>query len=128
MVDQPLILQQDINSVIVRLTLNRPEKRNALNIPLLKELYSALNAIQKNQNLRVIILNGSGTIFCAGLDLQEASLIEKENESAALIAKTLSLIYKMPKSRLRLYMERLLPGEQAWLAHAILSWHPQIAG
>ena len=55
---------------VTTLTLNRPDKRNALNIDLMKALRSALEAAG---NARVIVLRGAGEAFCAGLDLEEAA-------------------------------------------------------
>ncbi len=54
---------------ISTITLNRPDKRNAMHAPLIKELLSALkNAINDDQ-VRVIVLNGQGENFCAGGDI-----------------------------------------------------------
>ena len=95
--DQPLILQQAIEPGVALLTLNRPDKRNALNIPLLKALSSVLENIRKDTSQRVIIVNGAGPVFCSGLDLQEAGQIENEKESASLIGHVLTLIYHLPQ-------------------------------
>jgi len=56
---------------IARITLNRPEKRNALNWPILKDLSDALKEAEKDKNIRVIILKGAGPCFSAGHDLSE---------------------------------------------------------
>ena len=54
---------------IARVTLNRPEKRNALNPAMLKELRDALDRAAQEEAARVILLRGTGPDFCAGLDL-----------------------------------------------------------
>ncbi|PIT03911.1 hypothetical protein TSA1_26410 [Bradyrhizobium nitroreducens] len=54
-----------------RLTLNRPDSKNALSRALRKELTSALDALGGDDRARVVILTGAGTAFCAGLDLKE---------------------------------------------------------
>ena len=54
---------------VSRLLLNRPEKRNAMFNPLRKELFSALEELDSNENIRVIILGGAGSCFSAGYDL-----------------------------------------------------------
>ena len=53
-----------------RITLNRPEKRNALDDTLVKELTMALAAAAKDPEVKVIVLAGSGPAFCAGADLE----------------------------------------------------------
>jgi methylglutaconyl-CoA hydratase len=54
---------------IETITLNRPEKRNALNSQLILELTQALDAAAESKS-GVVILTGSGSAFCAGLDLE----------------------------------------------------------
>lgn len=54
---------------IAVITLNRPEKRNALSYDLVKELKEALNLAEQDNEVKVIILKAEGTAFCAGADL-----------------------------------------------------------
>lgn len=56
---------------IVRLTLNRPERRNALSLDLLQKLDAAIEAIGDDPKARVVVLAGAGTAFSAGHDLSE---------------------------------------------------------
>ncbi len=56
---------------IARVTLNRPEKRNALSMALMQELISTLEEIGSNPDLQVVILDGAGPAFSAGHDLSE---------------------------------------------------------
>lgn len=56
---------------IARITLNRPDRRNAMNADLLAGLYDALGDLREDNSCRVIILTGAGAGFCAGLDLAE---------------------------------------------------------
>jgi methylglutaconyl-CoA hydratase len=51
--------------------LNRPNRRNALNTELLNELGMALNDLESNGAVRVVIITGEGKAFCSGLDLEE---------------------------------------------------------
>jgi len=55
------------------LTLNRPERLNAISGPMLEQLSQALVALDRDAAVRVIVLTGAGRAFCAGLDLQDAS-------------------------------------------------------
>ena len=77
---------------ITTLTLNRPERRNALTIDLMIELTAALDAASAEENQRILILRGAGKVFCAGLDLQETTELEKAHRSADMVAETLLAI------------------------------------
>jgi enoyl-CoA hydratase len=54
---------------VTRITLNRPERLNAMNATLVSELHDALGSIAADPSCRVVILTGSGRGFCAGIDL-----------------------------------------------------------
>ena len=54
---------------IAVLTLNRPEKLNALSYELVQDLHAALDGIRANNDCRVVVLTGAGRGFCSGLDL-----------------------------------------------------------
>jgi enoyl-CoA hydratase len=54
---------------IERITLNRPDKRNALNNALRSELFEALESADRDPNIAVMILRGAGQCFCSGYDL-----------------------------------------------------------
>lgn len=56
---------------VVRLTLNRPKAMNSLNLAIMAEVDRRLTEISANDEVRVLILTGSGTAFCAGADLKE---------------------------------------------------------
>ncbi len=56
---------------VARITLNRPDRRNAMNVDLLDGLYDALGTLRDDRDCRVIVLTGAGSGFCAGLDLAE---------------------------------------------------------
>ncbi len=63
-----------VSEGIARVELNRPEARNALSIQLRVELEAALNAIRDNEEVRCVILIGSGGNFCAGGDVKRQQL------------------------------------------------------
>lgn len=50
--------------------LNRPERRNAMNQPLLRDLRTALEEVDENDDVRAMVLLGEGEVFCAGMDLE----------------------------------------------------------
>ena len=64
------LLRQDHNG-IVRLTMNNPQRRNALSEAMLAALQGALDTIARDPSVRVVILAGEGPAFCAGHDLKE---------------------------------------------------------
>ncbi|HHP7240287.1 MAG TPA: enoyl-CoA hydratase/isomerase family protein [Cyclobacteriaceae bacterium] len=63
------IIKTDVKDRKYYITLNRPEKRNALNPNLVKSLSSAFKAARDDENVKVIILKAEGKAFCAGADL-----------------------------------------------------------
>lgn len=85
----PLVLVEKQSPQVTVLTLNRPERRNALTIELLTELTAALETVATDPAQRVLILRGAGKAFCTGLDLQEAASPGKAHASAEMVAKTL---------------------------------------
>lgn len=56
---------------VVRITLNRPERRNALSLALMKELTACLREIAESREIQVVILGAAGPVFSAGHDLSE---------------------------------------------------------
>jgi methylglutaconyl-CoA hydratase len=92
-----LVLSESVGPGITQLTLNRAEKRNALSVELLQALLAALDAAEKDATQRVLILTGAGKVFCAGLDLAEATDAGRAHQSAELIARSLS---RLSESRL----------------------------
>ncbi len=56
---------------IAHILLNRPERRNALSIDLLRDLHTAVQAAGRNQDVRVVVLSGAGSVFSSGHDLSE---------------------------------------------------------
>jgi methylglutaconyl-CoA hydratase len=96
------ILIRHQSGSIVELTLNRPEKRNALNTELVNALKSQLMQLQYDEAVRVIIISGNGEAFCAGADLaylqQLQSFSYEENlEDSLGLAELFRLIYLHPK-------------------------------
>ncbi len=67
---EPLVLV-DADGHVLTVTLNRPEKRNATNAEVLCRLYDAWVRLDGDPELRVGILTGKGSTFCAGMDLAE---------------------------------------------------------
>jgi methylglutaconyl-CoA hydratase len=87
-----MVLTESVGPDTTVLTLNRPEKRNALCIELLEELVSAIAIVEADPLQRLLIVRGAGPTFCSGLDLVEAADATQSHRSAALIAKSLLML------------------------------------
>lgn len=69
---------------VARITLNRPSSMNALSMALRRAVVSAVDALTRDANARVLVLTGAGRTFCAGLNLREiGDLHLGENARAA---------------------------------------------
>lgn len=66
---QEILLERDAGSAIV--TLNRPERRNALSLRMLQELTACFRVVGEDAQIRAVILRANGPAFCAGHDLSE---------------------------------------------------------
>ncbi|MGH9942200.1 MAG: enoyl-CoA hydratase/isomerase family protein [Pyrinomonadaceae bacterium] len=75
--EEPIIYT--VENQIARVTLNRPEKRNALNDAVIGGLKDALRAADADESVRVVVITGAGADFCSGADL---SALQKISESS----------------------------------------------
>jgi enoyl-CoA hydratase/carnithine racemase len=94
----PLLLVENPDG-IGRLTLNHPEKRNALSRALLQDLADELARIQNDRSVRMVILRAAGQVFSAGHDLRElAATTEAENkELFALCTQVMEGLRLLPQ-------------------------------
>ncbi len=82
----------NIDGSVARITLNRPEKRNALNAAMVTDLTNALLRAPLEEAVRVIVITGAGQDFCSGADLEalrkisEASVSENVEDARSLMA------------------------------------------
>ena len=96
------MIKYEIKNETGLLTLNRPEKRNALHPDLVKQVKGKLKEIEKDVNVKVLIITGEGKAFCAGADLEylnqlkDYSVLQNEEDSRKL-AELFLMIYKFPK-------------------------------
>src|ERR1700738_5291817 len=88
----PVVLIEKQPPQITLLTLNRPERRNALTIELLNKLTAAIKVASDQPQERILILRGAGKAFCTGLDLKEAANDKKAHATAEMVAKTLTAL------------------------------------
>ena len=96
------MIKFEIKDEIGILTLNRPEKRNALHPDLVRQMYAKLKEIEQDKSIKVVIITGEGKAFCAGADLEYLnqlrgfSSLENEKDSREL-AELFLMIYNFSK-------------------------------
>jgi methylglutaconyl-CoA hydratase len=100
---------------VLTLTLDRPEKRNALSSGLVEALHAALERADLAAEVRVLVLRGAGKDFCAGADLDEllasADLTLAENEATALrLGALFGRMRSLPKPVIAVVHGRALAG------------------
>jgi methylglutaconyl-CoA hydratase len=94
-------IKLQIDDTLAVLTLNRPEKRNAITHAMIAEVLKALDDVEKSP-ARVLILTGAANAFCAGMDLQVLKDFRSQSDTeivadARLIASLFRRLYSFPK-------------------------------
>lgn len=79
------------------ITLNRPEKRNALSAGLVNEMYGHLGSAETDDNVRCIVITGNGPAFCAGADLKSPPGSIVDGKQATPYPDVLTRILDSPK-------------------------------
>src|SRR5262249_38296699 len=87
---------------VATITLNRPEKRNAISRELIDDLLRALEKARQQDSMRVLIITGAGKAFCSGMDLDELKVLatrsqEQNTNDSDLMARLFRPIYEFPK-------------------------------
>lgn len=103
------------NGGIATLTLNRPDKKNALDRRMIAELKAAIETMDLAADVRIVAIRGAGKDFCAGLDLNEllesADLTPAENEQRAWdLGEVFVKLRKLPKVVVAVVEGRCLAG------------------
>ena len=109
------MLTTTLDAGILTLTLDRPDKRNALSSALIEELHHALERADLDGAVRVVVLKGAGKDFCAGADLDEllasADQDPAANEASALrLGALFGAIRALPKPVVAVVQGRALAG------------------
>ena len=104
-----------VDSHIARITLNRPEKRNALTPELLEGILSALERAAKEPDVTVVLIRGEGRDFCAGFDLKEFNRrggkdVMNNLDDARALANILLAIRRHPRPVIAAVQGRALGG------------------
>ena len=104
-----------LDGAVLTVTLERPEKRNALSAAVVEALHAALERAELDADVRVVVLRGAGKDFCAGADLEEllasADRSPAENEaSARRLGDVFTRIRLLPKPVVARVHGRALAG------------------
>lgn len=91
-----VLLVEQLDEHATLITLNRPQRRNALTIELLEALCATFDSLAAEPRRRIAILRGAGAAFCAGLDLHEAADLDVAERSAQWVARTFETIAASP--------------------------------
>lgn len=96
------MLNVEAKGGIARVTLNRPEVRNAFDDALIKELTRTFQTLENDKSVRVVVLAGNGPAFCAGADLNWMKRMagysyEQNLADARALAEMLSTLDRLPK-------------------------------
>ncbi len=93
---EPAVLVEKENHIMT-VTLNRPEKKNAVNAECLCRLHDAWHDLEEDKDMRVAILTGTGPDFCAGMDLSVVNKLTSgkppENEWEERMVKDMNIIF-----------------------------------
>ncbi len=82
---------------IATVTLNRPDKRNAMNAALLVALGAAFDALDADPDVRVVVVRGAGPAFCSGMDLSEME--QRQGEAADPERGVVRVLQRVERSR-----------------------------
>lgn len=96
------MLNVQISNRIAILTLNRPEKRNALNDEMAKSILDNLKQLKDNVECKTLIIRANGEAFCAGADLGylqklQANTYEENLEDSTALMNMFKALYEFPK-------------------------------
>src|SRR6185503_2110550 len=109
------VVLYSVEGSVARITLNRPEKRNALNDAVIAGLKENLKKAAADKNVRVVVISGAGKDFCSGADLSAlqkiagASVAENSEDARALLELFL-LIRQVPAPVIAVVTGRALAG------------------
>jgi methylglutaconyl-CoA hydratase len=98
------LIIREVKGPVCVLTLNRPDRRNALSRALIAALRDAVDRTAVDDKIRAVVLTGAGKVFCSGMDLKEAAEIdaspEAEQRTIAVLqefADLLERLHTLPK-------------------------------
>ncbi|HEV2834580.1 MAG TPA: enoyl-CoA hydratase-related protein [Pyrinomonadaceae bacterium] len=114
MVDEQPVLYS-VEGAVARITLNRPEKRNALNPAIIAGLKNSLREASVDERVRVVVITGAGKDFCSGADLSvlqqiATASVAENSEDARTLLDLFVLIRQIPVPVVAAVRGRALAG------------------
>lgn len=111
----------DVDKETARITFNRPEVHNAFNATMISEVSEALDQVKSDKSVRVIVLTGRGTSFCAGADINWMREIihysyEQNLEESLALAEVLHKLYTLPKPTIAMVNGAAIGGGNGFLS------------
>ena len=94
--NENVLIVEQLDDATAVLTLNRPERRNALSIELMESLCAALESFAEQEQFRVLVLRGAGAAFCSGLDLVRSGGRRTGRRTALCVARTFQTLSDFP--------------------------------
>ncbi|MFO0909513.1 MAG: enoyl-CoA hydratase-related protein [Isosphaeraceae bacterium] len=114
---EPSLVLRDDQGPVSLITLNRPDRRNALSRSLVSQLGDHLAAVASDPAIRVVVLTGSGPVFCAGMDLKEACESGGQTDAERLavadlqaLADLIQQVHTMPQATIAALQGDALAG------------------
>jgi len=113
MTDQVVVYSVD--GAVARITLNRPEKRNALNDAVIEGIKEGLKTAAGDEQVRAVVISGAGKDFCSGADLSAlqkiaGASVAENSEDARLLLELFLLIRQVPVPVIAAVTGRALAG------------------
>ena len=104
-----------VEGAVARITLNRPEKRNALNDAIIARVKEGLGKASRDESVRVIVISGAGKDFCSGADLSAlqkiaGASVSENTEDARSLLELFLLIRQVPVPVVAAVTGRALAG------------------
>ncbi len=95
-------IEYQLHNRIATIILNRPDKRNALNSEVVRELRAAFEQAAADSHAKVVVLKAAGNVFCAGADLDylqqlQKNTFEENQQDSQQLAQLFETIYTLPK-------------------------------
>ncbi len=94
--DDDSLVRQTRHGPVATVTLDAPHNRNALSRQVLDELFAALQELQADPEVRLVVLTGAGSVFCSGVDMQER-LHPPARAAGATLPEVLSSLVALPQ-------------------------------
>ncbi|MGN1385124.1 MAG: enoyl-CoA hydratase/isomerase family protein [Bacillus sp. (in: firmicutes)] len=85
-----------VGESILQLTINRPDKRNAISYEVMDELDAAIDWAKEDERVKILLIRGAGgQAFCSGGDLSEFHALETEEAAFGMLSKMGQVLYKL---------------------------------